>query len=135
MDDFECHGLAAGVWRGILRRSQPPGRLLLTHQQATLAEVSVNPAGQDLWQIAVPLPADRLGDGMQTFLLVEEIASAKPGGRPALRTLAQMTLLAGTALDHDLRAEIALMRAELDLLKREFRRLAGDQPSAGRGDQ
>lgn len=35
-----------------------------------------------------------------------------------------LSLVAGAPLDIDLRVEIDLIRAELDLLKREFRRLA-----------
>jgi hypothetical protein len=37
-------------------------------------------------------------------------------------TLAQFTLVAGQAPDQDLRAELNLLRAELDLLKRAFQR-------------
>ena len=34
----------------------------------------------------------------------------------------QFTVIAGVPLDEDVRAEISLLRAELDLLKRAFRR-------------
>ena len=36
--------------------------------------------------------------------------------------ISTFSLLAGDLLDHDLRAEISLLRAELDMLKRAFRR-------------
>ena len=36
--------------------------------------------------------------------------------------LASFTLVAGVPLEEDLRAEISLLRAELDLLKKAFRR-------------
>ena len=43
---------------------------------------------------------------------------------PSLWTLelAQFTLVAGQPLDEDIRAELSLLRAELDLLKRAFQR-------------
>lgn len=37
-------------------------------------------------------------------------------------TLARFTLVAGQALEEDIRAELNLLRAELDLLKRAFQR-------------
>jgi hypothetical protein len=39
-------------------------------------------------------------------------------------TLAQFTLIAGEPADQDIRAELGLLRAELDLLKRAFQRHA-----------
>jgi hypothetical protein len=38
--------------------------------------------------------------------------------------LARLTLVAGAVAGDELLAEVAQLRAELDLLKREFRRLA-----------
>ena len=40
------------------------------------------------------------------------------------RVLARLTLVAGAVAGDELLAEVAQLRAELDLLKREFRRLA-----------
>ncbi|MDA8740151.1 hypothetical protein N9M73_03340 [Rhodobacteraceae bacterium] len=40
--------------------------------------------------------------------------------------LARFTLIGGDLVDQDLRAEIDLLRAELDLLKRAFRRHCAD---------
>ena len=49
---------------------------------------------------------------MQTYLVADAAT-----GEPRL-----LRLVAGEALAHDLRAEIDLLRAELDMLKRAFRR-------------
>ena len=41
--------------------------------------------------------------------------------------LAHETIIAGEVLDEDVRAEVMLLRAELDMLKRAFRRHCADQ--------
>ena len=61
--------------------------------------------------VRVPIPPSILNEGLQTVLL-------RVGGD----VLARFALVAGQPLDEDLRAEISLLRAELDLLKRAFRR-------------
>jgi hypothetical protein len=71
------------------------------------------------WFLRLPVPADRLDDGVQTFLLRD-----RDGGQ----TLGHFSIVAGLPLEADLRAEIDLLRAELDLLKRVFRRHLGRQP-------
>jgi hypothetical protein len=52
-----------------------------------------------------------LNDGVQTFVI-----------QNAGQTLGSFSIVSGRPLDHDLRSEIDLLRAELDLLKRAFRR-------------
>ena len=59
-------------------------------------------------------PGTRLiADGVQTFLI-----SDKRSGE----TLDSFALMSGDALSYDIRAEMALLREELDMLKRAFRR-------------
>ena len=50
---------------------------------------------------------------VQTFLI-----RSKPTGE----TLAHFTVITGVAMEDDMRAEVDLLRAELDMLKRAFRR-------------
>jgi hypothetical protein len=69
------------------------------------------PGGSDL-AVRVPIPAEVLNDGVQTFLIRQ-----KGGDR-----LAHFTIITGVAMEDDLRAEVDLLRAELDMLKRAFRR-------------
>ena len=86
------------------------------------------------WRVAAAIPAQKLSDGVQTFLLLED---AGEGAEPPLATarhLASLSLVAGAPLEQDLRAEIDLMRSELDLVKRELRRVAARQDQA-RQDQ
>ena len=109
--------LFEGVWEGVLTREgdgnyQP--EIEVTHLQQTIhgVEVTEKP-GQDGWVIRVPIPVDLIADGVQTFL----IRDRKTGD--ALNSFA---LLSGDALSYDIRAEMTLLREELDMLKRAFRR-------------
>ncbi|NHF74687.1 hypothetical protein [Paracoccus xiamenensis] len=123
MSDFESFGLKAGVWAGLLRRPTAPKRVLLVHLAAPVAEAKIRADQPGTWRIEVALPADCLADGVQSFaLLADEGEGDAP--LPGAERLATLSLVAGTPLDMDLRAEIDLIRAELDLLKHEFRRIA-----------
>lgn len=113
MTTFDDTGLQAGLWTGILHAPAAPARLTLTHQGRDLAEASVTPAGPGRFAVAAPVPASVLGDGVTTLSLM---AGAD--------VLAHLHIAAGQPVEADLRADIALIRAELDLLKRELRRLA-----------
>ena len=108
--------LRAGVWEGQLRVA--PGAepaVTVTVQGQTLADVSlVAVAGQEgLWHLRVPIGAEHISDGVQTFV----ISDAASGDR-----LGHFALVAGSGLEDDIRAEIDLLRAELDMLKKAFRR-------------
>ena len=124
MDEYEDQGLRGGVWRGQLRRAQAPGRILLVHMGEVVCEAAVRPVSDGLWQVSAQLPVDRLTDGAATFALHEASSAEGDALRPATTSLATLPLIAGQALHRDLRAELTLLRAELDLLKREFRRHA-----------
>ncbi|GHC56312.1 hypothetical protein [Neogemmobacter tilapiae] len=60
----------------------------------------------------VNLPVEVLSDGVQTVVL-QDAAGQRIGS---------LALVAGEALEADIRAEVDLLRAELDMLKRAFRR-------------
>ncbi len=106
--------IRAGVWEGILTGAgpQPPKVEVLLLERAlpgvTLAPV---PGRAGDYAVRVPIPADVLNEGVQTFL-----------SRSGDQTLAHFTIVTGVAMEDDLRAEIDLLRAELDMLKRAFRR-------------
>jgi hypothetical protein len=106
--------IANGVWEGVL--SGAKGGIALVealHQGRALEGVAVAPVPgkPGLFGVQVPIPAWVLNDGVQTVVL-----------RSGEATLATFTLVAGEPLDQDLRAELSLLRAELDLLKRAFQR-------------
>lgn len=101
--------IRAGHWEGVL--SGGPADLEVVLLGEVLPGVTVTPTGQD-FAVRVPIPAEVLNDGVQTFLI-----RAKGG-----ETLAHFTIITGVAMEDDLRAEVDLLRAELDMLKRAFRR-------------
>ncbi|MDO5658243.1 MAG: hypothetical protein Q4G36_07975 [Paracoccus sp. (in: a-proteobacteria)] len=119
---FEQTGLQGGIWSGLLSRDEAPARVALIHMGEAVAQASITDHAPGIWRIEAALPAARLSDGVQSFLLVEQSEDGEPD--PGAPVLARLNVIAGKPLDADLRAEIDLLRAELDLVKREFRRLA-----------
>ncbi|SFD65069.1 hypothetical protein [Roseivivax sediminis] len=112
-----------GVWEGLVAAKEAdaaPPEIAVTHPERSLGAVSLSDTGTPgRWVLRVPVPADLIGDGVQTFV----IADARSG-----ETLESFTLIAGEALGDDIRAEMALLRAELDLLKCAFRRHCTETP-------
>ncbi|SLN58157.1 hypothetical protein [Roseisalinus antarcticus] len=104
--------LVDGIWQGLLSGPDAPPEVVATHLQTPLEGVEVTPAeGGHL--VRVPIPAEIIADGLQTVLLSDGASGARLGS---------FSILAGDALAEDIRAEIDLLRAELDMLKRAFRR-------------
>ncbi len=107
--------LAEGVWEGLLSaQASVAPRLLLRHRDELVGEPETVEAGEGgRWLVRFRLPVERLSDGVQTFT----IEDANTGD-----ALAHETIFAGEVIDDDIRAEVSLLRAELDMLKRAFRR-------------
>ncbi|WP_135505976.1 hypothetical protein [Roseovarius aestuariivivens] len=110
--------LFEGVWEGVLtpEGDMPSGKpeIAVTHLQEAVPGVElIEKPDEKLWVLRVPIPADRIADGVQTFLITESTTG---------ETLGSFALLSGDALSYDIRAEVTLLREELDLLKRAFRR-------------
>jgi hypothetical protein len=118
MSSFELSKtrLFEGVWEGLLTTvddstNQP--NLGVTHLDQALSDLSLTEAGEaGQWQLRVPIPVEMIGDGALTFLIFDKDTG---------ETLDSFTIIAGDAVTDDIRAEVALLRAELDLLKRAFR--------------
>ncbi len=110
--------IQAGVGEGMLV-AEGPGNIRpeidVEHLGEKLAGVEITEDGEvdKVWQVRVPIPSDLLSEGVQTFLIVD----AKTGDR-----LDSFTIDTGQPLEDDIRAEVDLLRAELDMLKRAFRR-------------
>jgi len=109
--------LFEGVWEGVLTTEvegnfQP--EVEVTHLQNKIdgVEIIENREARH-WVLRVPIPASLITDGVQTFL----INDVKTGD-----TLGSFALMSGDALSYDIRAEVTLLREELDMLKRAFRR-------------
>jgi hypothetical protein len=106
--------LAGGIWEGELTApADSAPTLAVTHLGEALDGVTLDPQGPGRWLVRIAIPVGVLADGVQTIL----VADAATGDR-----LGRIVLIAGDALDDDLRADVDLLRAELDMLKRAFRR-------------
>lgn len=109
--------ILAGHWEGIVRPDKAT---------ATAPDIAVTLLGQEIkplslapvsdsqdWALRIPIPADQIAEGVHTFLILD---------RATGETLDHFALIAGDALSEDLRTEMTLLRDELDMLKRAFRR-------------
>jgi hypothetical protein len=105
----------AGVWEGVLSGATGQPLLDVRHLDqpvagATVTEIPDRPGD---WAVRVPVPAELLSEGVQTFIICDGVTGDKLG---------HFTIITGVALEDDIRAEVDLLRAELDMLKRAFRR-------------
>ncbi|MBD3801902.1 MAG: hypothetical protein IE919_01545 [Thioclava sp.] len=102
--------IKGGRWEARSKAQDRP-ELEVRHLGEVLDGLEVS-GGPGDWRIVQPIPPELLNEGVLTFLVCrkghEEIVD-------------RFTLVAGAPLAEDLRAEIELLRAELDLLKRAFR--------------
>jgi hypothetical protein len=107
--------IRAGVWEGVLTGMRDLPKLLVTHLEKPVSGVETTPlAGRPGdWAVRVPIPVETLSDGVQTYLILDAATETR---------LAEFCVIAGAHIDDDIRAEVDLLRAELDLLKRAFRR-------------
>jgi hypothetical protein len=107
--------IRAGIWEGILTGAGPAPALEVRLHDAPLPGLALSalPDRPGDWAVQVPIPAEALSDGVQTFLIRDTGSGEK---------LAHFTIITGVAMEDDLRAEVDLLRAELDMLKRAFRR-------------
>jgi len=104
-----------GVWQGLVQQNgSGVPQITVTHLGTAVPDVKIEETGTDRqWLIQVPIPIEAIADGVQVFVLTDTNDHT---------TLGQFTLIAGEALGDDIRSEVELLRAELDMLKRAFRR-------------
>ena len=107
--------IVEGVWEGVLTGAEQPPDITVSHlsQPAEGAVVREDPTHPGQFLVRVPIPVKLLSEGTQTFVITEADTDVR---------LASFTVVMGQPLDEDIRAEMALLRAELDMLKRAFRR-------------
>ena len=105
--------IRAGRWEAELAApGEAAPAVEVWHLEQQLEGVTIRPAAASRWSVSVPIPAELLSDGVQTFL----VRDGATGNR-----LGQFTIVTGVPLEDDIRAEIDLLRAELDMLKKAFR--------------
>ena len=109
--------MAEGVWHGALTNLgqnnwQP--NIEVTHLDVPLDGIEVEEDSiEGHWNVRIPIPADKIADGVQTFVISDKNDDA---------VLGSFSIVAGDVLAEDIRAEVSLLRAELDMLKKAFRR-------------
>lgn len=107
--------LRNGVWEGRITGAGDIKPILgVRYLDRYVENVRLSEANEPgAWDIAIPIPSEAVADGVHTFLITDEVDDDQLGG---------FTLIAGEPVADDLRAEVELLRAELDMLKRAFRR-------------
>lgn len=117
---LERVSLAQGEYRGLLRGDGPPPEVTAVLDGAPVPglEVLVVPGTPGAWQVTCPVPAEMIADALRVLTF--------EAGGDVLDTLA---VAAGGMVEADVRAEIEVLRAELALVKKALRRIAG--PGAG----
>lgn len=110
---FTRIGFRAGIWQGRIQGTSS-GMIDVLHQGQVLEEVEVTPEAEKSWILSVSIPSECLGQGISTFIVRDRESSAEIGG---------FSIIVDADDDsEDMRAELRLLRAELDLLKQAFRR-------------
>jgi hypothetical protein len=106
-----------GIWEGILTQNKGVTALpqvQVSHLDKPVSGVQITEnTDAKHWLVQIPIPVELIADGVQTFVITE----ARTG-----QTLGSFALIAGEPMAEDIRPEVDLLRAELDMLKRAFRR-------------
>lgn len=106
--------LHAGVWEGTLTGPKDASPVLvLRHDDEIVPGLTTEFSSDGTWVVRAPVPADRINDDVQTYVIVEEDSNT---------ILNSFTIFAGDQMADALQVEVDLLRAELDLLKRAFRK-------------
>ena len=110
--------IQAGIWEGVLSGGLGTGEapeILVTHLEQPVSTVAITADAEQpgTWNVKIAIPPDLLSDGVQTFLIFDALSGEK---------LDSFTVVTGEPLEDDIRGELELLRAELDMLKRAFRR-------------
>lgn len=107
--------IRSGVWQGVLTGASEQPEIVVTHLTHPVAGATLreDPDTPGQYLVEVPIPAELLSEGVQTFVISERETEAR---------LASFAIVTGQPVDEDFRAEMDLLREELDMLKRAFRR-------------
>ncbi|AZV76480.1 hypothetical protein EBB79_00285 [Parasedimentitalea marina] len=106
-----------GIWEGKITNAPTTGArpdIQVRHLDQLVDGVALKEGDTDSeWDLHISVPSHAIADGVQSFVIYDGASDSKLG---------DFTLIAGEAAADDLRAEVELLRAELDMLKRAFRR-------------
>jgi hypothetical protein len=105
-------GLWSGVLEGVTGSDVPD--LSVGNHDRTLSDVTVEKeADRESWIVRIPVPSNAIGDHGELFLISDRSTGAKLGS---------FAVYTDATLGLSLKTEVDLLRAELDMLKRAFRR-------------
>lgn len=112
---LERVSLSGGMYRGVLQGgAEPAPEIEAIHEGEVLEGLSVTPLeGEPGYAVSLPLPARLIADDVRTVAFLDKQTSS---------LLDSVAVIAGVAAADDVRVELDLIRAELDMLKRAFRR-------------
>ncbi len=110
--------IQAGIWEGVLMGGLGTGEapeIEVTHlgEPVQTVAISADAKNPGAWTVKIAIPPETLTDGVQTYLIADKETGEKLGS---------FTVVTGEPLEDDIRGELDLLRAELDMLKRAFRR-------------
>lgn len=110
--------IQAGVYEAVLTAQtegnyHPALAVMHLEKEVDGLEITEDASLGNTWHVRFAIPARLLGDGVQSFLMTETGTG---------ETLDSFTIITGEPLSDDIRAEMDLLRAELDMLKKAFRR-------------
>jgi hypothetical protein len=123
MSDFQVTKtrILAGIWEGVVDfigtgEIREPG-LVCLHDGTRIPSLTYvpDPEADGRWILRIAIPPHVLADGIQVFLVNDQDTG---------ETLTQFSILTDEHFDEGLRREVALLRAELDIVKRAIRRIA-----------
>ncbi len=103
-----------GRWQGQITNAVDEPQINVTHLNQTVDGVTLTADDTPgKWALEIPIPSEAIADGVQTLIITDTASGDQLG---------HITLMAGEVMGDDIRAEMDLLRAELDMLKRAFRR-------------
>ena len=107
-----------GVWQGLISGAAPgtdhlPKFDVTLHEEPVDTVQVIRTQDTDELHLQIAIPPSAVGSGVHSFVITEH---------QSLDVLARFTLIGGDLAEQDLRAVIDLLRADLELLKRAFRR-------------
>lgn len=105
----------AGIWEGVVTSdSDAEPAIDVTHLDRNLHGFALTKdKAKGRWTLKIAIPAELLADGVQVFIISDRETGKK---------LDSFTIVTGEPLQDDIRSEMELLRAELDMLKAAFRR-------------
>lgn len=125
--DWTLHRIevSRGVYRGLLvgpEGASPPALTLAVAAAETGAAAEIVPREPGRWEVRAAFGPEILSDGTRTVVL-----------RAGDDVMDSLTVIVGLEAPDDLRAELDVLRAELAILKRAFRRHAAAADAGGDG--